>query len=622
MPMAHGHGSIDVPPVVRDALRESGQPLDSVNVARFQTALGHDLSAVRLHIGDRAAASAALLAARAYTVGRHIVFGRGEYSPVTARGRRLIGHELAHVIQQSRGGASTPAEAPSLQASADHAADLVASGRPAVVAGSSMLGIARQTLFDQLTGGKYSWPLLKQAITQGDRPVDALVADINALTAAEREQAIKDIAEERTNEARKLADLKAQGKQSDPTQQAMLDGLIEHLHAIMTKADQVLDGVSAAVATSDTAASLKSGTVAPTAAQKPLIESAIKPELRTTAAGTVEPFAEDLPGDPKSYTAKLRTATPTLIDEAYKRLVEGRGKAEHDDPSKVHKLSEFERIGNASKRETDKVFGQFKTGPPLKADTATSRGNIHDTFTATEANLKGMSPAQKQDMARHLVFYLFQTRPAIADINRLHNADPKFTPDGKATNQEATDQQLVASESTAMPEQVKRLNEIDRNWPATASRGTGDVNIQRFRRPDETTGPLAGPNVADRALLWETFQAIIHEYLHTLSHPAYNAFADKFGSDSSQWNTLVEGVDSLLDEIVWSAVAPHVNEPALRADVEGPVYSQQPPITVRPASRNRYPSYTLAVKLVSIIGIRNLYAAYFLGDMDKLKGVT
>jgi hypothetical protein len=40
---------------------------------------------------------------------------------------------------------------------------------------------------------------------------------------------------------------------------------------------------------------------------------------------------------------------------------------------------------------------------------------------------------------------------------------------------------------------------------------------------------------------------------------------------------------------------------------------------VKPASRRRYPSYTQAIKLVNVVGIRNLYAAYFLGDVDKIK---
>jgi hypothetical protein len=614
---ARRHEIIDAPPAVRSVIQEAGKPIDSVTLTRFQAAFGHDFSAVRLHTGDKAAASAAALAARAYTVGHHIVFGRGEYAPATTGGHRLIGHELAHVIQQSRGGSGTPAEAPSLQASADQAADRVASGQLAHVTGSSKPGVARQSLFDQFSAGKYSWPLLKAAITQGARPAETLVADINALSSAERDQAIKDVTEERTKQARKLTDLLDKKKaQADPALQAVLDPIIENVWAVRNKADQVLDGLFATIATSETAASLKAGTVAPSAAQKPLIESALKPDLRTTPGGAVVPFEEHLPGEPKGYLDKLRDITPTLIEAHHKQQVDNRGKAEHDDPTKVHALSELERIGNASKRETDKVFGQYKKGPPLKADTKTSRGNIHDLWQDTENQLKGMTPGQKREMARQLLFYFFKSDREILALNRAHNAAPKFT---APVNQEAADQSLVATEITAKPDEVKRLNEIDRGWDASAVPGGGQVNIQIFRKPDQTSGPLAGPNVADRDFMWDMFQVLIHEYLHTLAHPAYNAFAEKF-EEANQVNTLSEGVDSLLDETVWSAVAPHVSDPALRSDVEGPVYSALPPMNVAPASRRRYPSYAEAVKLVNIVGIRNLYAAYFLGDVKKIKG--
>ncbi len=66
----------------------------------MQARLGHDFSGVRIHTDTKAAESAAELHAAAYTVGSHIAFGAGRYSPQTAAGRRLLVHELVHVIQQ------------------------------------------------------------------------------------------------------------------------------------------------------------------------------------------------------------------------------------------------------------------------------------------------------------------------------------------------------------------------------------------------------------------------------------------------------------------------------------------------------------------------------------------
>jgi hypothetical protein len=61
---------------------------------------GHDFSQVRVHDDERASESASDVHALAYTVGPHIVFGRQQYAPETAAGRRLLAHELAHTVQQ------------------------------------------------------------------------------------------------------------------------------------------------------------------------------------------------------------------------------------------------------------------------------------------------------------------------------------------------------------------------------------------------------------------------------------------------------------------------------------------------------------------------------------------
>jgi len=70
----------------------------------FERRFGEDFGGVRVHVGAGAAASAAEIGARAYTYGGDLVFGAGEYQPDTASGRRLLAHELAHSVQQSRAG--------------------------------------------------------------------------------------------------------------------------------------------------------------------------------------------------------------------------------------------------------------------------------------------------------------------------------------------------------------------------------------------------------------------------------------------------------------------------------------------------------------------------------------
>lgn len=90
-----------------------------VPTGRDQESLGagYDFSQVRVHTGAEAAESARAVNALAYTVGRDIVFGAGQYAPASARGQRLLAHELAHVVQQTGGvnGAASLVDNPALQ---------------------------------------------------------------------------------------------------------------------------------------------------------------------------------------------------------------------------------------------------------------------------------------------------------------------------------------------------------------------------------------------------------------------------------------------------------------------------------------------------------------------------
>jgi hypothetical protein len=92
--------AFEVPPLVHAALRSSGRPLDEPARRSMEAYFGHDFGRVRIHTDALAAASADALDARAYTSGNHIVFGDAEHAPGTVAGRRLLAHELTHVIQQ------------------------------------------------------------------------------------------------------------------------------------------------------------------------------------------------------------------------------------------------------------------------------------------------------------------------------------------------------------------------------------------------------------------------------------------------------------------------------------------------------------------------------------------
>ena len=135
-----------VPSIVHDVLRSPGQPLDAHARAFMEPRFGHDFSHVRVFTDSRAENAAEAVQARAFTHGRNIVFGSGEYAPATAKGKTLLAHELTHVVQQSHslsfgapseiGAGNDPAEV-----EADHAAGSVVSPERLI----SPAQISRQT---------------------------------------------------------------------------------------------------------------------------------------------------------------------------------------------------------------------------------------------------------------------------------------------------------------------------------------------------------------------------------------------------------------------------------------------------------------------------------------------
>jgi hypothetical protein len=172
---AAGHS---LPPIVQSALTSGpGQPMDPETRAAMESRFGEDFSQVRVHTDGRAAESAKAVDARAYTVGRDIVFSEGVYTPHSGQGSRLLAHELAHVIQQERGGPSPPLlSGGRLEQSADAAAAAFASGRgPIQVGGASAPGLARQpqSLGKSLSARDMSDEALEREIAQIGEWLDA-----------------------------------------------------------------------------------------------------------------------------------------------------------------------------------------------------------------------------------------------------------------------------------------------------------------------------------------------------------------------------------------------------------------------------------------------------------------
>jgi hypothetical protein len=97
-------GSTVVPESVSDQIassRGSGSVLDSGTKSFMESRFSNDFSNVRIHTDNEAASLSTQLNAQAFTIGNDIYFNNGKFAPASSAGKRLLAHELTHVVQQS-----------------------------------------------------------------------------------------------------------------------------------------------------------------------------------------------------------------------------------------------------------------------------------------------------------------------------------------------------------------------------------------------------------------------------------------------------------------------------------------------------------------------------------------
>lgn len=145
----HGTGdSFEVDPVTLGLASGGGAPISQPVLAKMESAFGANFSNVRIHVGPQAARIGAV----AFTIGNDIYFSPGQYHPASSQGQQLLGHELAHVVQQRQGrvralsaGVSVVQDA-ALEAEADRLGTLAAAHRPLIASEIPQAAAQRQTM--------------------------------------------------------------------------------------------------------------------------------------------------------------------------------------------------------------------------------------------------------------------------------------------------------------------------------------------------------------------------------------------------------------------------------------------------------------------------------------------
>ncbi|MGW6194759.1 eCIS core domain-containing protein [Kribbella sp. NPDC055110] len=157
--MSHSASNADQHMMLQ-SLRDESHQLDAGVRTSMERSMRAPFGDVVIHTGPASAELADTLDAAAFTIGRHVVFGAGKYDPDTLRGRMLLAHELAHVVQQGRGSGnpelgdrlpteSLPLETSGAESAAATSAARAALGATAPVPGPTGVMVARQTRKDE-----------------------------------------------------------------------------------------------------------------------------------------------------------------------------------------------------------------------------------------------------------------------------------------------------------------------------------------------------------------------------------------------------------------------------------------------------------------------------------------
>ena len=319
------------------------------------------------------------------------------------------------------------------------------------------------------------------------------------------------------------------------------------------------------------------------------IRKAMVPPRGTSGTSS---FVDDVGGD--LYGDDMRDTLTTVIDALHKELFEDKEPLRADPAKNFHDWSRLEEVAAASKDVVDRLYGGY-VATPAPAMTHAS-GNFIDQWEDELTRDAGLTDPDKTAKARTKVWYLIASN--CDATNAKHLAVPT---DAK----EKAILKPIVETFIDTPAKVQRMLELDIGWEGAQLEGV--VYLQRYKKATDAE---------NRKQMWELFHTCIHEYIHSLAHPKFQAYARRFeSSDPVRYNTLIEGFDELFTLTVRKTV---VVDTALRQRVEGPYYDAAAPVPK--VDPDVYGSVAQAEQVTSIAGIRNSAAAYFRGDISKIGG--
>lgn len=329
------------------------------------------------------------------------------------------------------------------------------------------------------------------------------------------------------------------------------------------------------------------GTHKPTAKETKAFNKAISTEQVADSKGRLPRFKKK-----KQYEAKLEALVESLIDGqlAWAKASDTARTAGH-----MYDWGDIDKVAKESKKATDGVFGKYAVGTALTGTGVAP--NIKDAWDHKEKELAA-DPAVADDWAMWRVEKLLTGSKQVRALDEKHGA----------IQSRPKEKVIVDRVHTKLATSRKAdLVLIHKAWPAFAS--GNDVFIQRIQERD-AKGNV--DNAKGRDYMWDMFQTVIHEYIHTLEHPDHQAYRGGMEQQKGGF-TLREGVTDYFTKIAYNATP---KTDALRTAVEGPFH--EPAVVHTIPALTTYGESVNAERGAAIVGFDNMAAAFFLGHLDLI----
>ncbi len=546
-----------------NSTKGNGRSLSTETNQFMSNAFGTDFNEVQIHTGSKAVQMNQQLGARAFTHDNNIYFNRREYNPEIASGKSLLAHELTHVVQQNRRiSQKSHLRSPILiQRTIDGIHDLSSSRFAGNLSLESAYDIGEPNVLMGARGMHVR--IIQQALIDSGQTLPTYGVD--GKFEGETKTAIEGF------------------QRSQGLSGSGVTGIIDE--RTMELLDQFFLNFSpmGRIASTEPAGS---NTRSLTANEITEIERLRTSEVTAPPGGVLPAFQPNKNG-PDSYENEVKARVLQIVNFYHANAASQ--ELARANPANIHSWSFIEDIALQAKQETDNIFGSYNTGPAFRQGV-----NLFDARDTKESQFSAGGAAFEDDRVNWRVQKIIQG--SIHPIDVDHGAVQSRAPETTILNR--VQAQVVAAKRA-------ELILIDKWWPGFADPTTSSVFLQRMK----------GTNDAEnRDFAWQTFQTMVHEYIHTLEHPDSRTYRELL-QETHGGKTYREGMTEYFTKIILDSVT---YTPQLRTLVEGAYHDLNVIHTIPVYSGYREAANAEAV--VGLVGIRNAMAAFFLGQVRLIGG--